>query len=113
MGTLAKRESLGPADLEKLVTLALDEAQKHVSADLVDDRRDPDGISELRESIVSLFAKRLRVFLKEETGYQWIQGTRPQTLSYGLVDSPVGLAALPDSRHWRRNSSRRAASGAW
>jgi pimeloyl-ACP methyl ester carboxylesterase len=32
-------------------------------------------------------------FLKEETGYQWIQGTKPQTLAYGLTDSPVGLAA--------------------
>jgi pimeloyl-ACP methyl ester carboxylesterase len=32
-------------------------------------------------------------WLKEETGYQWIQGTRPQTLSFGLSDSPAGLAA--------------------
>ena len=32
-------------------------------------------------------------FLKEETGYQWIQGTRPQTLAFALADSPVGLAA--------------------
>ena len=39
------------------------------------------------------YLEELAVFLKEETGYQWIQGTRPQTLSYGLVDSPVGLAA--------------------
>jgi pimeloyl-ACP methyl ester carboxylesterase len=30
---------------------------------------------------------------REETGYQWIQGTKPQTLSYGLTDSPVGLLA--------------------
>jgi pimeloyl-ACP methyl ester carboxylesterase len=30
---------------------------------------------------------------REETGYQWIQGTKPQTLAYGLTDSPVGLAA--------------------
>jgi pimeloyl-ACP methyl ester carboxylesterase len=29
----------------------------------------------------------------EESGYQWIQGTRPQTLAYGLTDSPSGLAA--------------------
>ncbi len=28
----------------------------------------------------------------DETGYQRIQGTKPQTLSYGLTDSPVGLA---------------------
>jgi microsomal epoxide hydrolase len=26
-------------------------------------------------------------------GYQWIQGTRPQTLAFGLTDSPAGLAA--------------------
>ena len=32
-------------------------------------------------------------FLKEETGYQAIQGTKPQTLAYGLSDSPAGLAA--------------------
>ena len=35
----------------------------------------------------------LAEFLKEETGYQMIQGTRPQTLAFGLTDSPVGLAA--------------------
>lgn len=35
----------------------------------------------------------LTEFLKEETGYQWIQGTRPQTLAFALTDSPAGLAA--------------------
>jgi len=35
----------------------------------------------------------LEAWLKEETGYQWIQGTRPQTLAFALADSPVGLAA--------------------
>jgi pimeloyl-ACP methyl ester carboxylesterase len=35
----------------------------------------------------------LALWLKEETGYQWIQGTKPQTLAYGLTDSPAGLAA--------------------
>ena len=29
----------------------------------------------------------------DETGYQRIQGTKPQTLAYGLTDSPVGVAA--------------------
>jgi len=32
-------------------------------------------------------------FAREETGYQWIQGTKPQTLAFGLTDSPAGLAA--------------------
>ncbi len=35
----------------------------------------------------------LRHWLREETGYQSIQGTRPQTLSFALTDSPAGLAA--------------------
>jgi pimeloyl-ACP methyl ester carboxylesterase len=39
------------------------------------------------------YRQELTVFLKEETGYQWIQGTRPQTLAFGLTDSPAGLAA--------------------
>jgi microsomal epoxide hydrolase len=39
------------------------------------------------------FLTHLAHWLKEETGYQWIQGTRPTTLSFGLTDSPLGLAA--------------------
>ncbi|HKU45802.1 MAG TPA: epoxide hydrolase [Burkholderiales bacterium] len=39
------------------------------------------------------YLAQLRHFLKEESGYQWIQGTKPQTLAYGLTDSPAGLAA--------------------
>ena len=35
----------------------------------------------------------LAQWMREETGYQWIQGTRPQTLAFGLTDSPAGLAA--------------------
>lgn len=40
-----------------------------------------------------VFFKDSEYFRQEETGYQWIQGTKPQTLAYGLNDSPVGLAA--------------------
>ncbi|HTO13118.1 MAG TPA: epoxide hydrolase [Candidatus Binatia bacterium] len=32
-------------------------------------------------------------WMREETGYMQIQSTKPQTLAYGLSDSPVGLAA--------------------
>ena len=39
------------------------------------------------------FLAELSHFLKEETGYQWVQGTKPQTLAFGLSDSPAGLAA--------------------
>lgn len=40
----------------------------------------------------SLF-KRMLWWQKEETGYLEIQGTKPQTLSYALVDSPIGMLA--------------------
>jgi microsomal epoxide hydrolase len=39
------------------------------------------------------YGDQLAHWLREETGYQWIQGTRPQTLAFGLTDSPAGLAA--------------------
>jgi pimeloyl-ACP methyl ester carboxylesterase len=35
----------------------------------------------------------LKRWLREETGYQRIQGTKPQTLAFALTDSPAGLAA--------------------
>ncbi len=39
------------------------------------------------------FAGLTRAWDREEGGYNLIQETRPQTLGYGLTDSPVGLAA--------------------
>ena len=39
------------------------------------------------------YAEEIKLWAKEETGYIQIQGTRPQTLAYGLTDSPAGLAA--------------------
>jgi pimeloyl-ACP methyl ester carboxylesterase len=55
-------------------------------------RRDPQMLSNPTAEEKRYLAE-LTHFLKEETGYQWIQGTRPQTLAFGLADSPVGLAA--------------------
>lgn len=54
-------------------------------------RRDPGFAASTPEE--ERYLEELCVFLAEETGYQWIQGTRPQTLAYGLTDSPAGLAA--------------------
>jgi microsomal epoxide hydrolase len=44
----------------------------------------------------------LEHWLQEDAAYAAIQGTRPQTLAYGLTDSPVGLAAwiLEKFRAW-------------
>jgi pimeloyl-ACP methyl ester carboxylesterase len=39
------------------------------------------------------FLARREAWLQAEGGYSHIQGTKPQTLSYGLNDSPAGLAA--------------------
>ncbi len=50
------------------------------------EQRDPQTAEE-RE-----FFEARRLFSEEETGYQRIQGTKPQTLAYGLTDSAVGLA---------------------
>ena len=55
-------------------------------------RRDPQMLSNPTAE-EKRYLGELAHWLKEETGYQWIQGTRPQTLAFGLADSPVGLAA--------------------
>jgi microsomal epoxide hydrolase len=55
-------------------------------------RRDP-KLLENPSPAEKVYLDQLNTFLKEETGYQWIQGTRPQTLAFALTDSPAGLAA--------------------
>jgi len=55
-------------------------------------RRDPKML-ENPNAQEKIYLDQLNNFLKEEIGYQWIQGTRPQTLAFGLTDSPAGLAA--------------------
>jgi pimeloyl-ACP methyl ester carboxylesterase len=39
------------------------------------------------------FNAQLAHWQREETGYSHLMATKPQTLAYGLTDSPVGLAA--------------------
>ncbi|MGH8704225.1 MAG: epoxide hydrolase family protein, partial [Burkholderiales bacterium] len=55
-------------------------------------RRDPRIVADPTPEEARYLAE-LAEWLKEETGYQWIQGTRPQTLAFALTDSPAGLAA--------------------
>jgi pimeloyl-ACP methyl ester carboxylesterase len=55
-------------------------------------RRDPNMVADPTPE-ERRYLGELAAWLKEETGYQWIQGTRPQTLAFGLTDSPAGLAA--------------------
>jgi len=54
-------------------------------------RRDPKEPAQSPEE--AAYLRELAQWLKEDMGYQWIQGTRPQTLAYALSDSPSGLAA--------------------
>ena len=55
-------------------------------------RRDPTPLANA-SAAEQQYLRELAIFLAEETGYQAIQGTRPQTLAFGLTDSPAGLAA--------------------
>jgi pimeloyl-ACP methyl ester carboxylesterase len=67
-------------------------------------RRDPPQL-EAPAPEEQIFLNELNHYLKEETGYQWIQGTKPTTLSFGLTDSPVGLAAwiVEKFQSWTQN----------
>jgi pimeloyl-ACP methyl ester carboxylesterase len=58
---------------------------------LPEDRHNPDLTGVTPEELGDLMA--MQQWLKDETGYQSIQGTKPQTLAYALNDSPAGLAA--------------------
>src|SRR6202020_632942 len=55
-------------------------------------RREPDRIKNPTPE-QQVFIDQLNHWLKEDAAYASIQGTRPQTLSFGLTDSPAGLAA--------------------
>jgi pimeloyl-ACP methyl ester carboxylesterase len=54
--------------------------------------RDPTAFQNPTEEEKRYLAE-LSHWTREETGYSWIQGTRPQTLAFALTDSPAGLAA--------------------
>jgi pimeloyl-ACP methyl ester carboxylesterase len=56
-------------------------------------RREPVPADQQADPEMTAFRAELDHWLREETGYSSIQGTKPQTLAYGLTDSPVGLAA--------------------
>ena len=47
------------------------------------------GVTDLEKRTL----EQCRMRMAEGTGYQAIQGSKPQTLGYGLNDSPAGLAA--------------------
>jgi microsomal epoxide hydrolase len=74
---------LGAAHADKLIGIHLN---------LLAVRRDPKSVAAPTAEEQS-YLRELKTWLDEETGYQAIQGTRPQTLAFALTDSPAGLAA--------------------
>jgi pimeloyl-ACP methyl ester carboxylesterase len=58
----------------------------------------PEGEPPSEEELAYL--ARRKKFDAEETGYGWIQRTKPQTLAYAQTDSPVGLLAWILEKFW-------------
>ena len=65
----------------------------HVNALVTFPSGDPAELADLTEAEQQRLA-RMQHFQEEMMGYSHIQATRPQTLAYGLTDSPVGPARL-------------------
>lgn len=73
----------------------------------------PDAVPETDEELAE--AKRFMETWQKESGYFWIQSTKPLTLSYAMADSPVGVAAwilekfqrwsdIPDGNIWNTHT---------
>ena len=56
-------------------------------------RRDSNLVEWEASAAEQQYLDELAHFMREEAAYQIIQGTRPQTLSFAMTDSPLGLAA--------------------
>jgi epoxide hydrolase len=60
---------------------------------------DPDTMSDLTETEQASIAS-LKYYTDWDSGYSKQQSTRPQTIGYGLVDSPAGLCAWIVEKFW-------------
>ncbi len=60
---------------------------------------DPDTMNDLTEAEQSALAG-MKHYQDKDSGYSKQQSTRPQTLGYGLVDSPAGQAAWILEKFW-------------
>jgi epoxide hydrolase len=56
---------------------------------IADPPDDPAPLTEAEKAELAALAQ----FRREESGYAWEQGTKPQTLGVALNDSPAGLLA--------------------
>jgi pimeloyl-ACP methyl ester carboxylesterase len=60
---------------------------------------EPDQLADMTDQEKSAVAA-LTYYNEKDSGYSKQQATRPQTLGYGLVDSPVGQAAWIYEKMW-------------
>ncbi|HVB42034.1 MAG TPA: epoxide hydrolase [Streptosporangiaceae bacterium] len=63
----------------------------HLTMPVVDYRAAAEAVGDLDQRDLASFETMAR-YRKEESGYSTQQSTRPQTIGYGLTDSPAGLA---------------------
>ena len=68
----------------------------HVVPPLVPPDRDPARLTDWERTGLAELDERMRT----GSGYSAIQSTRPQTIGYGLLDSPVGLCAWIVEKIW-------------
>jgi microsomal epoxide hydrolase len=71
----------------------------HVNMMMATPPGEPDDLADLSEREVAVMS-RMQDYLTTGNGYVAIQSTRPQTLAYGLVDSPVGLLSWILEKFW-------------
>ncbi len=80
--------AVGRAAPERVVGVHINGSQTFVPPDAVDEDTKT-SLTELEQDRLS----RIGDFMRNEFGYIAVQSTRPQTLAYGLTDSPVGQLA--------------------
>ncbi|MFC7474277.1 epoxide hydrolase family protein [Dankookia sp. GCM10030260] len=107
-----KRYAAQGGDWGGMIAAALGATQREaligIHVNLLAIRRDASIFTGTPTPEETAYRAELEHWMKEETGYQWIQGTRPQTLAAALVDSPAGLAAwIAEKFHaWSDNDGR-------
>ncbi len=90
-------------DWGAMVTQAIGQSQTehcagiHVNMPIVGP--DPDTLNDMTEQETAALAG-MEHYNKWDSGYSKQQGTRPQTLGYGLADSPVGQMAWIVEKFW-------------
>jgi len=70
-----------------------------IHINMVTARPDPDTMDDLTDAELAALAS-LKYYRDWDSGYSKEQSTRPQTVGYGLLDSPAGLCAWIVEKFW-------------